>query len=91
MTLSIIFTRIEQVIGYVMKETSSNGIYYVSRSGKNYTHYQTIPMNQMTPALRSPTWSPDGKYIIYEKQGPTGGSTSTSRSHYAQLWDFDSN
>ncbi|KAK5796080.1 hypothetical protein VI817_005365 [Penicillium citrinum] len=91
MTLNIIFSRIEQVIGYVLKETSSNGICYVSQSGKNYTQYRTIPMNQMTPALRSPTWSPDGRYIIYEKQGPTGGSTSTSRSQYTELWDFDSN
>lgn len=73
-----------------MKESSSNGIYYVSISGHNYTQYQTIAMNTMTPALRSPAWSPDGKYIIYEKQGPTGGSTSTSRTQNTKLWSFDS-
>ncbi|KAI3004380.1 hypothetical protein CAN33_003935 [Aspergillus niger] len=79
----------DDVIGYVMKESASNGIYYTSLSGKNYTQYQTIPMNTMTPALRSPAWSPDGKYVIYEKQGPTGGSTSTSKKQYSDLWNFD--
>lgn len=44
----------------------------------------------MTPALRLPTWSPDGKYIIYEKQGPTGGSTSTSKKQNSELWSFNS-
>lgn len=73
-----------------MKESTSNGIYYVSISGKNYTQYQTISMDTMTPALRSPSWSPDGRYIIYEKQGPTGGSTSTSRAQNAELWSFNS-
>ncbi|KAJ6014719.1 Tat pathway signal sequence domain-containing protein [Penicillium herquei] len=77
------------VIGYVMKESASNGIYYTSISGKNYTQYQTIPMNTMTPAIRSPAWSPDGKYVIFEKQGPTGGSTSTSKIQYSELWSFD--
>lgn len=74
-----------------MKESARNGIYYVSVSGKNYTQYQTIPMNTMTPALRSPAWSPDGKYVIYDKQGPTGGSTSTSRTQYSELWSYDKN
>ncbi|KAJ5333556.1 uncharacterized protein N7506_007339 [Penicillium brevicompactum] len=41
--------------------SDNNGIYYTSISGRNYTRYQTIPMNTMTPAIRSPTWSPDGK------------------------------
>ncbi|KAI9933950.1 hypothetical protein ASPWEDRAFT_104309 [Aspergillus wentii DTO 134E9] len=77
------------VIGYVQKLSDNNGIYYTSISGKNYTQYQTIPMNTMTPAIRSPTWSPDGKYVIYEKQGPTGGSTSTSKTQYSELWSFD--
>ncbi|KAF3401337.1 hypothetical protein DPV78_005152 [Talaromyces pinophilus] len=79
----------DDVIGYVLKEADSNGIYYVSVSGTNYTQYQTIPMATMTPALRSPTWSPDGKYIIYEKQGPTGGSTSTSKKQNSELWSFN--
>lgn len=74
-----------------MKESTSNGIYYVSVSGKNYTQYQTIPMNTMTPALRSPAWSPNGNYVIFEKQGPTGGSTSTSKEQYGKLWTFDKN
>lgn len=43
----------------------------------------------MTPALRSPAWSPDGKYVLFEKQGPTGGSTSTSKTQYSSLWSFD--
>lgn len=43
----------------------------------------------MTPALRSPNWSPDGTYVIYEKQGPTGGSTSTSKTQYSELWNFN--
>ncbi|KAJ5733683.1 tat pathway signal sequence domain-containing protein [Penicillium malachiteum] len=77
------------VIGYDMKESASNGIYYASISGKNYTQYQTIPMNTMIPAIRSPAWSPDGKYVIFEKQGPTGGSTSTSKTQYSELWSFD--
>lgn len=73
-----------------MKETTaSNGIYYVSVSGKNYTQYRTIPMNTMMPALRSPAWSPDGKYIIYEKQGLSGGSTSTSKTQYSELYSFN--
>lgn len=79
-----------KVIGYVKKMTEENGIYYVSVSGKNYTQYQTIPMEYITPALRSPSWSPDGKYIIYDMQGPTGGSTATSRQQYSELWSFDS-
>ncbi|KAJ5679870.1 hypothetical protein N7462_008114 [Penicillium macrosclerotiorum] len=78
------------VIGYVQKLSDNNGIYYTSISGKNYTQYQTIPMNSMTPAIRSPTWSPNGKYVIYEKQGPTGGSTATSKTQYSELWSFDS-
>ncbi|KAK9850942.1 uncharacterized protein MYU51_011627 [Penicillium brevicompactum] len=78
------------VIGYVQKLSDNNGIYYTSISGRNYTRYQTIPMNTMTPAIRSPTWSPDGKYVIYEKQGPTGGSTATSKTQYSELWSFDS-
>lgn len=73
----------------MLKEGDSNGIYYTSLSDTNYTQYQTIPMNMMTPALRSPTWSPDGKYIIYEKQGPSGGSTSTSKAQHAELYSFD--
>lgn len=72
-----------------MKESASNGIYYVSTSGKNYTQYRTIPMDTMTPALRSPAWSPDGKYVIYEKQGPSGGSTSTSKTQYSELYSFN--
>lgn len=73
-----------------MKETTtSNGIYYVSVSGKNYTQYRAIPMNTMTPALRSPVWSPDGNYIIYEKQGLSGGSTSTSKTQYSELNSFN--
>ncbi|ETS80089.1 hypothetical protein PFICI_07618 [Pestalotiopsis fici W106-1] len=79
----------DDVMGYVLKEADSNGIYYASISGTNYTQYQTIPMNTMTPALRSPAWSPDGKYIIYEKQGPSGGSTSTSKEQHAELYSFD--
>ncbi|KAL4890881.1 hypothetical protein BDV59DRAFT_203883 [Aspergillus ambiguus] len=79
----------DDVIGYVMKESAHNGIYYVSVSGRNYTQYQTIPMNTMTPALRSPAWSPDGKWVIYEKQGPTGGSTSTSKTQYSELYSFN--
>jgi Tol biopolymer transport system component len=75
----------------VLKEGDSNGIYYASISGANYTQYQTIPMNTMTPAIRSPSWSPDGKYIIYEKQGPSGGSTSTSKEQHAELYSFDQN
>lgn len=43
----------------------------------------------MTPALRSPAWSPDGQYVIYEKQGPSGGSTSTSKLQYSELHSFD--
>ncbi|KAF7535033.1 hypothetical protein G7054_g5735 [Neopestalotiopsis clavispora] len=81
----------DDVIGYVLKEGDSNGIYYASISGANYTQYQTIPMNTMTPAIRSPSWSPDGKYIIYEKQGPSGGSTSTSKEQHAELYSFDQN
>ncbi|KAF7195794.1 Tol-Pal system protein TolB [Pseudocercospora fuligena] len=77
------------VIGYVVKLADSNGIFYQSLTGKNYTQYQTIPANTMTPALRSPSWSPDGKYVIFEKQGPTGGSTSTSKTQYSALWSFD--
>lgn len=80
----------EQVIGYVLKLAENNGIYYTSTWGKNYIQYQTIPMNSMSPALRSPAWSPDGKYVVFEKQGPTGGSTSTSKTQFSKLWSFSS-
>ncbi|KAJ5382600.1 hypothetical protein N7517_000511 [Penicillium concentricum] len=79
----------KDVIGFVVKESANNGIHYVSLSGKNYTQYQTIPMPSMTPALRSPVWSPNGKYVIYELQGPTGGSTSTSKTQYSEQYSFD--
>lgn len=78
------------MIGYIQKLSDSNGIYYASLSGQNYSQYQTIPIASQTPSVRSPTWSPDGKYIIYEKQGLSGGSTATSKTQYSDLWSWDS-
>ncbi|KAJ5707537.1 hypothetical protein N7488_007338, partial [Penicillium malachiteum] len=67
------------VIGYVTKESASNGIYYASISGKNYTQYQTIHMNTMTPAIRSPAWSPDGNEIRMSQQMEGPADTNLMR------------
>jgi Tol biopolymer transport system component len=65
-------------IGYLVKGGADEGLAYVSG---------TVPSFQR-PTLRSPVWSPDGKSVIYEKQGFTNHTLDTPLYSWDPNWDY---
>uniref|UniRef100_A0A060SXV3 ARAD1A15312p n=1 Tax=Blastobotrys adeninivorans TaxID=409370 RepID=A0A060SXV3_BLAAD len=66
----------QNTIGYYLKGGSNEGIYTTAGSFVNTTHNSSI-------SYRSPSWSPDGKKIVYEK------TTWTVRPLEKKLYSWD--
>lgn len=73
----------DDIIGYVIKSGNSQGVNYTSISGALDDGFTAFT----SASLRSPSWSPDGKTVVYEKM--TYGSRSMEQQLYSWLDDWE--
>ncbi|ETS75964.1 hypothetical protein PFICI_12908 [Pestalotiopsis fici W106-1] len=74
------------VIGYVIKAGTSEGVNYTSISGSAPADLGYAPFTRKS--LRSPCWSPDGKKVLYEKMSYASRTMEQPLYSWQEEWEY---
>ncbi|EYE99209.1 TolB family protein [Aspergillus ruber CBS 135680] len=66
---------VNNTIGYLLKGGRNEGIHYTNG-------------NKILGGMRSPSWSPDGKYVVYEKTGWTTRPLQKKMYTWDSKWEY---